>query len=128
MQVANTLENLMDVETALVLRDHRTTSMQLHHRSLLAQFQHDVHILTVREEAVELDHVWVVERFVDLDFLRHFVSLVVLHHQLLGHDLAGILAISSCISYLVAFCKTTLSRRRREKRKTKRKTKRMLVD
>lgn len=82
--------------------------MKFHHRPLLAQFQHDVDIERVIEEAVEPDDVLVVQRLVDLNFLCHFFLLIVLHHQLLRDDLSGVSVAGLNILNLVAFCEPAL--------------------
>ena len=76
--------------------------------SLLAEFQHDVDVERVVEKAMEAHNVAMVQRFVNRDFLCHLLLLVVLHHQLFRHDLAGVHFARHDIHDFVAFCESTL--------------------
>lgn len=89
-------------------RNGFSSLMQFHHRPLLAQLQHDVDIERVIEEAVEADNVLVVQRLVNLNFLGHFLLLIVLHHQLLRDDFSGVSVAGLNIHNLVAFCEPAL--------------------
>lgn len=79
-----------------------------HHGSLLAELQHDVNIELIVKETMKANDVYVIERLVNLNFLRHLLLLIVLHHQLLRYDLARIRLTRCDIDDLVALCKASL--------------------
>jgi hypothetical protein len=60
MEVLHTAHDLMDVVAALVIGDHFSALMQLHHRSLLAELQDDVDIERVVKEAMEPNDIFVI--------------------------------------------------------------------
>lgn len=108
MQIPHSIQNLADIETAFVIGDNRTTFMQFHHRSLFAQFQNYVNVGGIVEEAEKSHDIGMLERFVDLNFLGHFLLLVVLGHQFLGDDFAGINTAATNVFDFVAFGEATL--------------------
>lgn len=57
---------------------------------------------------MKANDVYVIERLVNLNFLRHLLLLIVLHHQLLRYDLARICLTRCDIDDLVALCKASL--------------------
>lgn len=86
---------------------------------MFAQFQHNVHIAVIIEKAQKSHHIRMIQRFMNLNFLRHFVSLIMLHHQFFWHNFTSIRFICLHILNCIAFCKTTLFEKWR-KRKTER--------
>lgn len=60
----------------LWLGDSPSTFVQFHKRAPGAQLQQNVHIFVVLEEALHLDNMWMGERLVDLDLLRHLKFMV----------------------------------------------------
>lgn len=120
VQILDAVQDLIDVETTLVVGDDAPTLVQLHHGALLAQLEDNVNVLRIVEEAEEFDDVLVRQRLMDENLLAHFLLLVVLHHQLLGDDLAGVHLVRLDVDDFVAFCEAAL---RNEKQAEKKKTK-----
>lgn len=94
-------EQLWSPESGLPFSTH-------HHRTFLAELKHDVNIELIVEETVKADNIYMIERFVNLNFLRHLLLLIVLHHQLLRHNLAGVGLVCRDIDDFVALRKASL--------------------
>lgn len=59
VQIFDTLDDLENVVATLVVRYDLSTFVQLHHRTFLAEFQHNVDVARVIEETVKADDVFV---------------------------------------------------------------------
>lgn len=114
VQEFDTLQYLIDIESALVIGNDASTLMQFHHRALFAQFQYDVHIRWILEEAQKLDDIFMFQRLVDCYFLGHLFALVVFDHKTFRHNFSGENLVRSCVSDFVAFCKATLENDKNE--------------
>ena len=108
VEVFDAEQNLVHKVSGLRLGHGLPPLVQLHERSSPTKLQDNVNEVAVLEVAVELDDESMAQSFVQSDLLRHFVPLVLLHQERLGHDLAGQDLARARVLQLVTFGETTL--------------------
>ena len=108
VDVLATEQNLIHEVSRLRLRDGLSPLVQLHQRPPPAQLEYNVHEIGVLEVGEKLDNIFMGERFVQDDLLRHLFTLVRLHEQRLGDDFAGEYFARREVPQLIAFRESAL--------------------